>query len=229
MSLILSIETSTGVCSVALHDDATLVATAELHREQSHAAKLAVFINQVLDMADVRMADIQAVAVSAGPGSYTGLRIGTSTAKGICYAAGIPLVAPGTLEIMAAEISGANAGAASLCPMLDARRMEVYCQVFNAAGESVMPPQAKIIDENSFEELLNAGPVLFFGNGAEKCREVIRHVNARFIEGVYPKASVLGRVAFSRLKKGEIEDLARFEPFYLKDFIAKKAQPVLDR
>ena len=222
MSLLLSLETSTTVCSVALHENEVLLATAEVHREQSHASKLAVLIDEVVRWADVKVSDVKGVAVSSGPGSYTGLRIGASTAKGLCYALSVPLVAVGTLEILAAQMNKTNITGARLCPMIDARRMEVYCQLFDAQNAALQPVEAKIIDEQSFITELNEGPILFFGNGAEKCREVIRHPAAFFVSGVTPSAVSLGALASKKLLRNEVEDLVHFEPFYLKEFMVKK-------
>jgi tRNA threonylcarbamoyladenosine biosynthesis protein TsaB len=222
MSLLLSLETSTTVCSVALHENGVLLATAETHREQSHASKLALLIEDVARVADVKISDLKAVAVSAGPGSYTGLRIGTSTAKGLCYALSIPLIAVGTLEILAAQMNQVNTTGARVCPMIDARRMEVYCQLFDAQNISLGAVEAKIIDEQSFASELNEGPIIFFGNGADKCRAVIRHPAASFVSGVTPAAASLGALASRKLLKNEVEDLVHFEPFYLKEFLIKK-------
>jgi tRNA threonylcarbamoyladenosine biosynthesis protein TsaB len=222
MPLLLSLETSTTVCSVALHENEVLLATAEVHREQSHASKLAVLIEEVVRWADVKVSDIKGVAVSSGPGSYTGLRIGASTAKGLCYALSVPLVAVGTLEILAAQINQVNTTGARVCPMIDARRMEVYCQLFDAQNTALQPVEAKIIDEHSFITELNEGPILFFGNGAEKCREVIRHPAALFVSGITPSAVSLGALASKKLLRNQVEDLVHFEPFYLKEFMVKK-------
>ena len=223
MSVILSLETSTDVCSVALHDNGNLVAHKEIHEPQSHAARLAPLIDLVRREADLELKDIHAVAVTRGPGSYTGLRIGTSTAKGLCYALGVPLIATGTLELLAFQASLSNSSGMLLCPLLDARRMEVYCLVADPQLKVLEPVSARIIDGNSFAELLEQNQVLFFGNGVTKCREVIHHPNAFFLEGIYPVASALGVIADGRFRKNEFEDLVHFKPFYLKEFIAKKA------
>ncbi|MBL0742095.1 tRNA (adenosine(37)-N6)-threonylcarbamoyltransferase complex dimerization subunit type 1 TsaB [Chryseolinea lacunae] len=222
MPLLLSLETSTTVCSVALHENNTLLSMAEVHREHSHASKLAPLIDQVVRTADVTLKDISAVAVASGPGSYTGLRIGTSTAKGLCYALSIPLVAVGTLEIMAAQVNATNVSKARLCPMIDARRMEVYCQIFDAGNTALQAVEAKVIDEHSFEKELEEGPIIFFGNGADKCRPVITHPNAIFISGITPSAANLGALAWTKFQQQRIEDLVHFEPFYLKEFMIKK-------
>lgn len=222
MSLILSIETSTNVCAVALHDAGELVAVLETRREFSHASKLAVMIEEALRLGDAKARQLAGVAVSSGPGSYTGLRIGTSTAKGICYALEIPLVAVSTLEVLAAQVSTPNVPRAVLCPMLDARRMEVYCQLFDSARQPLGAMEAKIIDETSFREQLAQGPVIFFGDGAAKCKEVIRHKDAIFKDGVLPSAVALGALAWHRFQQQQWEDLVGFQPVYLKEFMIKK-------
>jgi tRNA threonylcarbamoyladenosine biosynthesis protein TsaB len=221
MSIILSLETSTYVCSVALHADGTLLASAVTYREQSHASKLAVLIDQVLQLADVTMAQLSAVAVSSGPGSYTGLRIGTSTAKGLCYALNIPLIGVGALDSLAWVAGPFNTSNALLCPMIDARRMEVYCQLLDAQYGVVSPVEAKVIDTESFRAPLEAGPVLFFGNGAAKCQGVIQHKNASFLADVHPTADTVGKLAWEKFQRNETEDLVTFEPFYLKEFMIK--------
>ena len=223
MSLILSIETSTSVCSVALHQEGRLVATSEVHRDQSHASKLAPLIDEVLKMSGHLPGDLQAVAISSGPGSYTGLRIGTSTAKGLCYSLNIPLIAVDTLSLMAAQVNSVNLNNAMLCPMIDARRMEVYCTIVDAELQVLHPVEAKVIDGNSFLDFLDQGQLIFYGNGASKCRPVIQHKNALFLENVFPSASMLGILAFEKLRNGDIVDLVSFEPFYLKEFQVKKA------
>jgi tRNA threonylcarbamoyladenosine biosynthesis protein TsaB len=168
------------------------------------------------------MNDIQAVAITSGPGSYTGLRIGTSTAKGLCYALDIPLIAVGTLQLLAFEGARHNASNAMLCPMIDARRMEVYCMVADPQLRIVEPVAAMVIDGNSFSELLQQGKMLFFGNGAPKCREVITHANASFVADIYPNAADLGVLADEKYRSGDFEDPGAFKPFYLKEFAAKK-------
>lgn len=223
MSVILSLETSTDVCSVALHDNQTLLFQSEIHEPQAHAARLAVMIEEAGRRAGVRLKDIDAVAVTSGPGSYTGLRIGTSTAKGLCYALDVPLIAVGSLELLAFQGSNHNSGRALLCPMIDARRMEVYCLVADHQLGIVEPVAAKVIDGSSFQELLATRKVLFFGNGADKCREVLSHPSAVFIQGVYPSAAALGVMAERKFKDESFEDLVSFKPFYLKEFVAKKA------
>lgn len=223
MPVILSLETSTDVCSVALHDNKDLLAQAEIHEPQSHAARVAPLIDTVLKKAGIALKELRAVAVTSGPGSYTGLRIGTSTAKGLCYALEIPLIAVGTLELLAFQAIQLNAPHALLCPMLDARRMEVYYLLTDSDFRILEPVSPRIIDESSFAELLEVNQVLFFGNGANKCRGVITHRNAIFLEGIYPRASALGVMADEKFRKNEFEDLVNFIPLYLKEFVAKKA------
>jgi tRNA threonylcarbamoyladenosine biosynthesis protein TsaB len=228
MVRILSLETSTTVCSVAIHENDSLVAVAEVHLEHSHASKLAQLVDAVVKISGLALADMNAVAVSSGPGSYTGLRIGTSTAKGICFALNFPLIAIDTLAILSEQVNKTNIGRSLLCPMIDARRMEVYCSVTDAKGSVLQSVEAKVIDEKSFEELLNEHRMIFFGNGAEKCRSVITHNNAVFLEGVTPSAVQLGSMAFRKFERAEVEDLYHFEPFYLKEFKAKKPSNFLD-
>ena len=221
MACILSIETSTNVCSIAVHLNGILVALSEVHIDQSHASKLPELVRQTLSGAGVSFSGLQAVAVSSGPGSYTGLRIGTSTAKGIAYALSIPIIAVTSLEILASQMNSYNTGRFLLCPMIDARRMEVYCALFDSELSQVLPTQAMVIDNNSFNDVLSVNSILFFGNGAQKCKGVIEHPNAFFIPDVYPSASKLGDMALKKYNTQSIENLENFEPFYLKDFVAK--------
>jgi tRNA threonylcarbamoyladenosine biosynthesis protein TsaB len=223
MPVILSLETSTDACSVALHADKKLLGQAEIHQPQSHAARLAPMIEQVIHEAGLNLKDIGAVAVAKGPGSYTGLRIGTSTAKGLCYALNVPLIAVGTLELLAFQGNNFNTDHALLCPMIDARRMEVYCLLADENLRIIEPVSARVVDENTFAELLETNRVLFLGSGSQKCREVIRHPNAIFLDGVQALASALGVMADEKFKSGEVENLMNFKPFYLKEFVAKKA------
>lgn len=219
MSVILSVETSTKICSVALHQGGSLLACHELFLEKSHSSLLAVLINDILKQCDFLMDEISAFAVSLGPGSYTGLRIGVSTVKGLSYGLDKPVIGVNTLEAMAYGCHNFNYDNALLCPMIDARRMEVYCLLMNHRLELVEPTQAKIIDEHSFADYLAKGKVLFFGNGAGKCREVLQHQqNALFIDGINPSAMHIGYIASRKFKDNIFEDVAYFEPFYLKDF-----------
>jgi tRNA threonylcarbamoyladenosine biosynthesis protein TsaB len=223
MSFILSLETSAKICSVAIHNNGTLITTEEIHIEHSHASKLAVLIDAVCKKALVELQQLSAIAVSSGPGSYTGLRIGTSTAKGLCFALNIPLISIGSLELLSHHMNKQNPDQADLCPMIDARRMEVYCTVINASGETIQPIEAKVIDTSSFTELLEKNKIIFFGDGADKCRETLKHSNAQFVSGIYPIASYMGELAFNKFQKQRTEDLVNFEPYYLKEFMIKKS------
>lgn len=224
MSLILALETSTNVCSVALHKGGKLLLASEVHVDQSHATKLALLIDNVLKISDHKPSDLSAVAVASGPGSYTGLRIGTSTAKGICFGLSIPLIAVNSLEVLAFQMRDLNPMGALLCPMIDARRMEVYCLVADASLQIIQPTQAKVIEGTSFLDLLESQRIIFFGNGADKCEPIIQHVNAQFYKGVSLSAVSLGSLAFRKFDDGVFEDVVQFEPFYGKDFVAKKAK-----
>ncbi len=268
MSLLLSIETSTSTCSVAIHEEGNLIHSIENEVPQSASSQLAVMIHQALESAEKKPSQIQAVVVSAGPGSYTGLRIGVATAKGICYALNIPLLSINTLELMAYQYSSSKVeaspfshregsgmrpestiptlhnvskltkteaspsplerglGGEVLCPMLDARRMEVYCMLLNSDLTILEPTHAKIIDESSFKDQLDQQPIYFFGNGADKCIEAIKHPNAHFVSGIAPSAAKLGELGFKNFKEALFEDVATFEPFYLKDFLIRKPNPV---
>lgn len=226
MSLILSLETSAKVCSVAIHDGGKLVATSEIHIEQSHASKLAVLIEEVKNKAGIEFNQLKAVAISSGPGSYTGLRIGTSTAKGFCFALNIPLISIGSLELLAFQMKNQNPENAYLCPMIDARRMEVYCLLADSGLNVIHPTEAKVIEEDSFKEYLEKNKILFFGDGSDKCKDKIVHNDAQFISGVYPKASELGIIAFDKFQRNETEDLVNFEPHYLKEFMIKLPKSV---
>lgn len=221
MPVLLSLETSTDVCSVAVHRDDALLAIAEVHINQAHASRLALLINQVMNVAGVAMSGLTGVAVSSGPGSYTGLRIGTSTAKGLCFALGVPLLSAGTLDVMARQMMSVSIKDVLLGPMIDARRMEVYCALYNSEGNRLSEVEARVIDADSFAERLKTERIIFGGNGAAKCRSVITHPNASFLEGIFPSARHLGDLCYRKLVEGDAEDLMRFEPFYLKDFKAK--------
>jgi tRNA threonylcarbamoyladenosine biosynthesis protein TsaB len=222
MPLILSLETSTTVCSVAIHRGQELLACAEVHIEQSHASKLAILIDEVKKLAGIELNELGAIAISSGPGSYTGLRIGTSTAKGLCYALNIPLISINTLEVLAYQMSSLNFNNSLLCPMIDARRMEVYCLLMDAKLNVIHPTEAKIIDEYSFLDSLEKQSILFFGNGTSKCRNVITYHNALFINDIYPSAKHVGAMAYQKLLDNEVEDVSNAEPFYLKEFLIKK-------
>lgn len=219
---ILNIETSTSVCSVALTNDGMVIFNKADYEGPSHASVLGGFVNEAVDMARIKEIPIDAVAVSCGPGSYTGLRIGVSEAKGLCFGWDKPLIAVNTLELMVCHVmfSRILPENALFCPMIDARRMEVYSAIYNLALEPLKPVSADIIDETSYKEFLDSHIVYFFGNGAEKCKEKIKHSNARFIDGVVPLAMDMIALAERSFRQNKFEDVAYFEPFYLKEFVA---------
>ncbi len=227
MANILCIETSTAVCSVALALKGKLISSLREDTPNSHSLKLTVLIESLLEQANVTAENLDAVAVSSGPGSYTGLRIGVSVSKGICYGAGIPLIALPSLEVLAANFLEKHPEIeekALLCPMIDARRMEVYSALYNKALEEERPVAAEIIDENSFADIRSARPTYYFGDGASKCSSVIANPSAFFIDGIVPLASAMIPLAKDRYKAGKFEDVAYFEPFYLKNFVATTAK-----
>ena len=227
MPLILSIETSTTVCSVALTDGKKVIATRKLLEDKSHASHLTILIREVLEESGRAMSDIEAIAISEGPGSYTGLRIGVSTAKGLCYALGVPLIGISTLKAMAYEVQATSKPSALLCPMIDARRMEVYTAVYNSSLDELQAPHPKILNQESFQETLGDASVLFFGNGSGKFKEVVSLSNSEFIEDLSPSAWAVGVLAFQKLENNQVEDLAYFEPVYLKEFQATKPKSLL--
>lgn len=221
MALILGIETATKNCSVALFKDSKLIAEKEhVSDGYTHAEQLNLFIKEVVGSANITLTEIEAVALSMGPGSYTGLRIGTSTAKGLCYALEIPLLAISTLQAMAFGMAE-NESSAVYCPMIDARRMEVFSALFDENNKEIRGVQADVVDEQTYTNFLK-NEVLFFGDGALKCKEIINHKNAKFIEGINPSAKNLGILANAKFENKDFEDVAYFEPFYLKDFVAGK-------
>lgn len=224
MATILHIETSTEVCSVAVSQDGLCVFEREDREGPNHAVKSGVFIDEALSHIDSQLLTLDAVAVSGGPGSYTGLRIGVSTAKGVCFGRDARLISVPTLEVLCVPVllqEKVKEDDALLCPMLDARRMEVYAALFDRSLREVRPTQADIVDGDTYRAFLDERPVYFFGNGAAKCMEVINHPNARFIEGVVPLARWMFPLAEHRFFDQKFEDVAYFEPFYLKDFVAK--------
>ena len=228
MALILAFETSTRMCSVALLSEGNVLASRELNDGYSHAEKLTVFAEEVMAEAGHAYTDLDAVAVSKGPGSYTGLRIGASTAKGLCFGLNIPLIGISTLEAMCHQEGLPSVENAWKCPMIDARRMEVYTALFDEDNASQTPITAEIIDENSFAEVLEQHPVLFFGDGADKCEEVLgTHPNAHFVPQVFPSALSFARLVEARFAAEDFEDVAYFEPFYLKDFVAVKPKKLV--
>ena len=230
MSCILNIETSTDVCSVAISDNGQVIFNKEDHSGPNHAVKLGVYVDEALSFIDAHGIPLEAVAVSCGPGSYTGLRIGVSMAKGICYGRDVKLISIPTLELMAVPVLLGEHPAeedALIVPMLDARRMEVYAKVMDRALKEVRPVQADIVDADTYKEYLDRGTVYFFGNGAEKCMEVINHPNARLVKGIEPLAKNMAPLAEKRFVEGKFEDVAYFVPFYLKDFVAKMPKKLL--
>ena len=215
---ILCIETSTTCCSAAICIDGNSVATRENLSGANHASELPVFIEQLLAEAEVNQWTIDAVALSQGPGSYTGLRIGASLAKGLCYGLDVPLIPVDTLQVLCAAVKAELGADALLCPMLDARRMEVYTAMYTPALEQKSDVEAKVIDEDSFAEELRENRIYFFGNGAEKCESVINSPNAHFVSGILPQAKYMGKLA-EQIPSLELKQIAYYEPFYLKEFV----------
>ncbi len=226
MSCILHIETSTSVCSVAVSQDGACIFSKEDHDGPNHAVNLGVYVDEALSFADSHAIPVDSVAVSCGPGSYTGLRIGVSMAKGVCFGRDLRLIAIPTLELLAVPLLLEHEleDNALLCPMLDARRMEVYSAVYDRALREVRGVGADIVDADTYKEYLDRGPVYFFGNGASKCKDVITHPNARFIDNVEPIARWMYPLAEKRMANEQFEDVAYFVPFYLKDFVAIKSK-----
>lgn len=222
--LILSLETSTHVCSVALHSNGIVLAYSEILIDKSHAEKITILIQQVCEEAKTELSAIDGVAISKGPGSYTGLRIASSTAKGLCFALDKPLISVDTLQSMALEVAKSQFGLIlansifSIVPMIDARRMEVFTCLYNAQAQKISEVEAKIVEENAFSEELENTKLIFCGNGADKCRPIITHSNAFFIDDIYPKATYIGYLASEKFSKNEFENVVNFEPFYLKEF-----------
>lgn len=227
MERILLIETSTALCSTALAEDGVITAYRESSAPKAHASLTAVFVQEMLAERGITLGDCDAVCVSKGPGSYTGLRVGVSTAKGLCFGADKLLLAVGTLDTLVAQAGTSLQGAdatwqsrpAFIIPMIDARRMEVYSAVFSPDGPQITETTPVIVDENSFAEYLEQGPVLFIGDGAGKCADVIKHPNAQFCQ-CHPKASSMLSPALAAFRAGDFKDVAYFEPFYLKEFVA---------
>lgn len=216
MALILSIETSTNVCSVALHREGVLVANQVHQVDKSHSSLLPGIVLEICEEAGIALKDVEAVAVSEGPGSYTGLRIGVSTAKGFAYTLRIPIIAIPTLDVYLEAVRGKFKGDFYLCPMMDARRMEVYTKMEDQKGNTVWEVEPKILDENSFAALDK--PVYLFGNGMPKFREIVDQENLMFIDDIYPNAANMGRIAWEKYQKEVFEDVAYFEPNYLKEW-----------
>lgn len=221
MSRIILIETSTPLCSTALVEDGKVVCERISDEPRAHASKTALFVSEMLSEKGLKVSDCDAVAVSKGPGSYTGLRVGVSTAKGLCFGAGIPMISVGTLDTLVWQALDGNMlpeGCRYIIPMIDARRMEVYTGIFTPDGKQISPTVAQIIDADSFKPQLGEGPVLFIGDGADKCKDTLTSPNARFIQ-CWPKASSMMHPAIEALEARRFEDVAYFEPFYLKEFI----------
>lgn len=224
MATILNIETSTRVCSVALSIDGEVVQLKESHTQNSHSEQITIFCDEVVKNQKLTFNDLDAIAVSKGPGSYTGLRIGVSTAKGLCYGLGIPLISVSTLEAMASGMISQNKESEEdtiFCPMIDARRMEVYTTLFSKSMTEIEPVTAKIIDDSSFSEYLINHQIIFGGDGASKCKDTLgKNSNAVFLENFHTSASYLAPIAENKFNSKSFEDTAYFEPYYLKDFVA---------
>ncbi|MDP2058618.1 MAG: tRNA (adenosine(37)-N6)-threonylcarbamoyltransferase complex dimerization subunit type 1 TsaB [Flavobacteriaceae bacterium] len=220
MSLILNLETATKNCSVSLSNSGkTIALTEEAGDGFLHGERLHNFIKQTLSQANVDFKDLNAVAVSKGPGSYTGLRIGVSAAKGICFALNIPLISTDTLFCLAKKT---KIKSGFIVPVIDARRMEVYTATFDEIHQTIEKTSAKIIDEESFDNLLRQGKVYFTGDGADKCKSIITHPNAVFLDSLYPSADEMSAIAFQKFTDKNFENVAYFEPYYLKEFIGLK-------
>ena len=245
MACILHIETSTNVCSVAVSEDGQCIFEQVERGGMNHAEKLGTMVDEALSFTDNHAIPFDAVAVSSGPGSYTGLRIGVSMAKGICFGRDLKLISVPTLELLCVPVLlreqflnelGAREGTPPLgegregvllCPMLDARRMEVYAALYDRALKPVRPIQADVVTDETYREWLDRGPVYFFGNGAKKCMDTINHPNAHLLDDVEPLAKWMQPLAERRFLNGQFEDVAYFEPFYLKDFVAKMPKKLL--
>lgn len=226
MSLILNIETATTVCSVALFEKERLLCLKELNEGYTHAENLHIFIAEALKEAGLKAGQLDAVAVSKGPGSYTGLRIGVSTAKGLAYALNIPLIGVDTLEVMASAARTATREDVLFCPMIDARRMEVYTALYDAGLRQKHPVEALIVNEQSLSRFRQGGRICFFGDGMPKCKSLLSQIEeASFLEGIFPSAVHMIRPALRRFQSKTFEALAYFEPFYLKDFLILKKNP----
>ncbi len=222
MSKFILIESSTALCSVALAVDGVVVRSRQSDAPKAHASKTAAFIKEILDSEGLGVKDCDAVCVSSGPGSYTGLRVGVSTAKGLCFAAGLPLISVSTLELLVDQAFDKKMlpqGCKYIVPMIDARRMEVYTALFSSTGERLSETEARVIETGAFGKELSEGAVLFIGDGAEKCKELLAHPNAYFVQ-CCPEADSLARAASLKFNEAQFEDIAYFEPFYLKQFTA---------
>lgn len=221
MPRIILIETSTSLCSAAIEQDGRIICSRETSEPRAHASKTALFIKEMLDECGLRVQDCDAVCVSSGPGSYTGLRVGSSTAKGLCFGASKPLIASCTLDILVRQAikNGLPEGCTAIVPMVDARRMEVYSAVYSPDGKRVTEINPCVVDESSFAGELASGRVLFIGDGAAKCAPVLNSANAVFLQ-VNPNASAMAELAEEAYKASDFQNIAYFEPFYLKEFVA---------
>ncbi|MDR1984820.1 MAG: tRNA (adenosine(37)-N6)-threonylcarbamoyltransferase complex dimerization subunit type 1 TsaB [Prevotellaceae bacterium] len=225
MPKILNIETGTSICSVALSQGRRIIALRESDGDIAHAVKLSTFIDEIMNEEHLQIADLDAIAISEGPGSYTGMRIGVSTAKGLCFGANKPLIAVGSLQSLTKLAIEKTKPELEIlmCPMIDARRMEVYTALFDNSANMINQISAQIVNENTYSELLKTHKIMFFGNGAEKCKSVINSTNAIFVD---IKASAKGMIdiASEKFAKSDFVDIAYFEPLYLKDFVVTKSK-----
>ncbi len=217
MAYILSIDTSTSICSVALHNYGKVVAHTETFLERSHSRNISHMVDHILNICEVNIRSLDAIAVSAGPGSYTGMRIGTSTAKGYCFASDKPLISISSLYNLAAQLSHKQPGL-FYCPMIDARRMEVYTATFDSELNELSKEEARILTEESFAEQLLDKKMLFGGDGSAKFQTICNSPNALFAIGTYPSALFMGEKAFEKFENQQFEDIAYFEPNYIKEF-----------
>ena len=222
MALIVNIETATKVCSVSLSKDSELISIRESIIENSHSSQITVFVEEVLQESGISINNIDAFSVSKGPGSYTGLRIGVSTAKGFCFALDKPLISVGTLDSMTNGLLNLNLFEESFlfCPMIDARRMEVYCAIFNHNSKMIKSVSAEVIDNQSFSEFLTSYKIVFFGDGADKCKQILNSENAVFYDDFNTSSKYMISLSEENYQKNIFEDIVTYEPYYLKDFIA---------
>lgn len=230
MALILNIETSTNVCSAALAENGKVIDLKENFDGRTHASSLTVYIEQLFKDNKFSFDQIDAVSVSEGPGSYTGLRIGVSVAKGICYGQNKPLIAINTLKAMAKMALDSDIilpENSLLCPMIDARRMEVYSALFDLQTNNIRETRAEVIEQDAYKKELHEHSIYFFGDGAKKCMDVIQHENAHYIDDIYPSAKYMSELSNKLFKDGEFKDMAYFEPYYLKDFVATTSKKKL--
>lgn len=221
MALILNLETATTNCSVSIAKDGNILTIKEHDTPNySHSEQLHLFIEEILRQSSVSLSEIDAIAISKGPGSYTGLRIGVSAAKGLCFSLDIPLISIATLKSMACQSKSRDVD--FIIPVLDARRMEVYSHIFDTDLNTIRETKADIIDADSYAEYTQKGKVLLVGNGAEKCKAILEHSNFSYDTTIVPSSSEMATLSYEKYKKDDFEDVAYFEPYYLKDFIALK-------